>query len=368
MTAFAPFATAWSKRFSPRPVIALGGLFFLLGCCLASISNSLWQFELTQGLLLGIGTCFAYMPAVTVAPTWYGPRRGLAMGLILSGTGVGGLVWAPVQNALIETYGFRMALRIAGVITGGLIILSSVFVDWDETTKTRLANENNRNLPIVQQLFNIPLLDWRIAKSRKFAAQLFGATFQAAAYYTPIFFFSTNAMTLGFSTTESANFIALSNACNALGKIGLGIIADRYGRINTLFITTAISAISSFGFWLPSTISSNLLASKGLFITYTIFFGTFASAYISLFPASLVELFGPANFASVNGFLYMSRGVATLCGTPAAGALIRSSMAAFEPSGYLYMVILVGCFLSTATIGTFWVLLEGKRPSHATST
>ena len=42
-------------------------------------------FSLTQGLLLGLGTCFSYIPAVTVTPGWYDKRRALAMGIVLSG-------------------------------------------------------------------------------------------------------------------------------------------------------------------------------------------------------------------------------------------------------------------------------------------
>jgi hypothetical protein len=41
--------------------------------------------SLTQGLLLGLGTCLSYIPAVTVTPGWYDKRRALAMGIVLSG-------------------------------------------------------------------------------------------------------------------------------------------------------------------------------------------------------------------------------------------------------------------------------------------
>jgi hypothetical protein len=42
-------------------------------------------FSLTQGLLVGLGTCLSYIPAVTVTPGWYDKRRALAMGIVLSG-------------------------------------------------------------------------------------------------------------------------------------------------------------------------------------------------------------------------------------------------------------------------------------------
>jgi MFS family permease len=359
MTIFAPFATAWCKRYSPRIIVASGGLLFALSSILASFSQQLWQFQLTQGLLLGIATCLAYMTAVTVAPTWYSSRRGVAMGIILSGTGIGGLVWAPAIHAMNNHIGFRNALRLSGSLSGGLIMGGSIVLDWDPTTKARLDAEQLRQAKA--KLWQVPLIDWRTAKTHKFALQLLGSSLQSAAYYTPIFFFSTYARTLGFSSTAGANFIAINNACNAIGKIVIGLIADRYGRLNTLFATTAISAIACFAFWLPSSLSENNETSRGLFIAYSILYGIFASAFVSLFPTSLVELFGPAHFAGVNGALYMARGLATLVGTPTAGLLIRSSGDGQMPDSYWRTTLMVGCLLGGASLAVLWVTVDAKR-------
>ena len=87
MSIGAPFASPWTKRYPPHHVIWAGGLVFFAASVLASFSQQLWQFELTQGFLLGIGTCLTYMPAVTVTPTWFTAQRGLAMGIVSSGTG-----------------------------------------------------------------------------------------------------------------------------------------------------------------------------------------------------------------------------------------------------------------------------------------
>jgi MFS family permease len=232
-------------------------------------------------------------------------------------------------------------------------------LDWDPTTKARLDAERLRQPRA--KLWQVPLIDWRTAKTRKFALQLLGSSLQSAAYYTPIFFFSTYARTLGFSSTAGANFIAINNACNAIGKIVIGLIADRYGRLNTLFATTAISAIACFAFWLPSSLSENNETSRGLFIAYSVLYGIFASAFVSLFPTSLVELFGPAHFAGVNGALYMARGLATLVGTPTAGLLIRSSGDGQMPDSYWRTTLMVGCLLGGASVAVLWVTVDAKR-------
>ncbi|KAI1840192.1 hypothetical protein JX266_013593 [Neoarthrinium moseri] len=363
MTIGAPFVVAWAKHFSPSAVSFLGGLIFGLSLILASLGTRLWHFILSQGVMLGVGTCMSYMTAVTVAPTWFNTRRGLAMGIILSGTGLGGLVWAPALRACIDHLGFRNTLRMTGAISFAQVAAASAAISWEPNTRRRIEIENatNRsNRSLTSRILKVPLIDWRVARSRKFAAQALGTIFQSAAYYTPVFFFASYANTLGYSATAGANFIALSNACNAIGKIIIGHAADRVGRLNALFFTTLLSAAVTLGLWLPSTLfwGGNLPSSRNLFIAFTILYGIFASAYVSLFPTSLVELFGVQNFASVNGVLYMVRGLSTMIGTPVGGALIRSSGASPGPRTYEGMSLLVGVLLSVATFAVLWVRVE----------
>jgi MFS family permease len=355
----APFASAWTKAYSPRSVTVTGGLLLGLGNILASFGQQLWHFLLAQGILVGVGTCMSYIPAVTVAPGWFNQRRGLAMGIILSGTGVGGVSWAPALRALNASIGFRNTLRLTGAVGFLIIGAAGLVLKWDQASEQRnqveMANRSRR--------ISVPLVNWRIVRSRVFVAQAVGATLQAAAYYTPIYFFSAYSRTLGYSAAVGANFIATSNATSACGKVALGWIADRFGRLNTLFVCTFISAITALGLWLPSTLAGTLDQSKALFVTFAITYGIFAGAYVSLFPTALVELFGVQNFASVNGFLYMLRGFGTLAGTPLAGALIKSggrmaSGTLHAASAYERTTILIGALLASATGAVLWVRLE----------
>lgn len=171
MTAGAPLAAAWTKRFGPRRVILAGSVLCLTAAMLASVSQTLWQFTLAQGVLMGLGTCLSYLPAVTVSPTWYTANRGLAMGLILSGTGLGGLVWAPIIHVLIARLGFRNALRVAGGVTAGLVAMGSFVIDWDPASKARLEAERARvrarPSSRLRALWDVPLVDWRIARTKK---------------------------------------------------------------------------------------------------------------------------------------------------------------------------------------------------------
>jgi MFS family permease len=145
---------------------------------------------------------------------------------------------------------------------------------------------------------------------------------------------------------------------NAVGKIAIGHAADRLGRLNSLFLTTLISALAVLALWLPSSLSPTQIEGRNLFIAFVVFYGVFASAYVSLFPTSLVELFGVQNFASVNGALYMIRGITTLVGTPLAGLLIRNGQDEASPRGYENMSIMVGVLLAVATVAVLWARVE----------
>ncbi|KAF2097702.1 MFS general substrate transporter [Rhizodiscina lignyota] len=348
MTMGAPLSSAWTKTYGPRNVTLAGGLILGLANVLASFGQKLWHFILTQGLLLGIGTCFSYMPAVTIAPGWFDARRGLAMGLVLSGTGIGGVVWAPLLRYLNTVIGFRNTLRLTGGLGFVIISICALALRWDPDSEQRIKVElGSRGRHRVR----IPLVNWQIAKSRKFFAHACGALLHSAAYYTPVYFFSAYARTLGYSSATGANFIAASNASSAGGKILLGYAADRLGRLNTLLLCTLVAAMTALGLWLPSTLFDGSQAGKALFITFAITYGIFAGAYVSLFPTSLVELFGAQHFASVNGFLYMIRGIGTLFGTPLAGTFIHHSAGFMGTAvGYEKASIMVGVFLFVATI------------------
>lgn len=359
MTIGAPYASAWTKSYSPRTMVLIGGLLFALANVLASFSQYLWQFILTQGVLLGFGTCLTYIPAVTVAPGWFRERRGLAMGIVLSGTGIGGALWAPVLRALNASVGFRNTLRLTGGLSFLLIAASGWILRWHPEIEARNRLET---LP-GQSRLRPPLANWQVVKSRMFLAQAAGAIFQAAAYYTPVYFISTYARTLGYSSAAGANFIALSNGTSACGKVVLGYVADRLGRLNVLLMCTGLSAVSTLGLWFPSTNTTDRGAGMALFAIYVVMYSVTAGAYVALFPTVLIELFGVQHFASVNGLLYMLRGLGTLAGTPGAGALIRnrsepgvrSKMAFTNPS------LLIGSLLASATIGCVWVRIEAMQ-------
>ncbi|KAL6239464.1 major facilitator superfamily domain-containing protein [Aspergillus navahoensis] len=294
-----PIAMHWSKIYSPQAVIIAGGRAFGIAYILSSFGQALWHFALTQRVLLGIGTCLTYVPTMSVAPTWFDKRRGLAMGMIISGSAVGGHGCISLTFVSVDGHALRWEPK------------------FHEQVRIQTQGLRRRSGWI-----KAPMVDYRVARSKRFLAQALGCFLQSAGY------------TLGYSSTAAAIFTTLNNASQLR-------LVHRY----------RLCAVAVFAFWIPSTfhmLEADIPKSSadGLFIVFSILYGAFASAYISLFPASLIELFGAQHFTSVNGALYLIRGMGALIGTPLTGMLIpkdalTSSFIFYERSG-----IVVGGTLS----------------------
>lgn len=355
----APYVVAWCNYFSPQLVVFAGGLLFGVASILASFGKELWHFQLTQGLLIGIAGCLVFMPSMVVPPTWFGKYQGLNMGIISAGTGIGGLIWSPILTACIQNMGFRNSLRLTGCICAILICASGAVLSWEPKMAAHLHEDNLKHSRAFS-FFKFPLPPRKLAMTRKFFALSLNAIFQSAAYYAPAFYITPYSKALGYSDSEGSNFNALNNACNAIGKIGVGFVADELGRIDTFFLTTILSSISTAGLWVPSTVvaNENESSGKGLFISFTVIYGLFASAYIGLFSPVLLEFYGMENLPRITGIMYFLQGAAGFVGTPVAGTLLKSLDKVLFPESYFYMAVFVGVLMIASAVTVFWARIE----------
>jgi len=90
--------------------LAAGGAFLI-----ASRSNS-FSPMIAAYLLLGLGISAGTLaPAAFVLANWFEARRGLAMGIMMSGTTAGGMAMTLVANHVIADSGWRAAYVVLGI-------------------------------------------------------------------------------------------------------------------------------------------------------------------------------------------------------------------------------------------------------------
>lgn len=336
----------WLRK--PRYIMILGSVLMSLGLLLGSIvqekhgeKNLIYQYILSQGLLFGIGASMVYIPPVVCAPPYFTRHRGIALGILFSGTGIGALVLAPVSRLLLANLGWRWALRILGLINLAVTFISSFMVQQHPSLMEN--NNNNNDKSFFKQMF-----DYKAVDLISLLTQLGAGFFQSAGYLICLNYMSTYSETLGFSAQQGANFIAINNGINALFKILIGHLADKTGRLNMIIICNLLSAISVLTLWMIST--------RATFISFIVLYGIVSGAIISLLPTCLSEIFGIKNYQSISGLMYFFRGIGNFLGSPIAGVLIKHDGKVSRD--YQNAIIYNGVLLLSSTILLFYLKIR----------
>lgn len=114
-----PFVYGLLWRFPEyRKTFCVAGFVIVL-CSLvgASFANTISQLLATQGVLYAVGGSLHYFPAFLYLDDWFVKRRGTAYGVFIAGAGAAGVVIPFVMEWLLNTWGFRTALRVWAVVS-----------------------------------------------------------------------------------------------------------------------------------------------------------------------------------------------------------------------------------------------------------
>ena len=117
MALASPLVGALTERLGARAVFAAAITLVAVALIGLSHMQTLWHFYLL-GLLLGVAvTGLGDIPAGAVVSQWFGRRRGLALGLVYTGSNIGGAIvrWSPPRSLPSR----RGARRCASSRSGG---------------------------------------------------------------------------------------------------------------------------------------------------------------------------------------------------------------------------------------------------------
>ena len=115
-----------ADRYGPSKVMVLSGLLVASGLLLSSQVSSLWQYYLSYGIVVGIGISGVWPILTGTTARWFDRRRGLALGIITSGIGLGNLILLPITERLVSSVGWSQAYIIIGVSVLIAFILCSL--------------------------------------------------------------------------------------------------------------------------------------------------------------------------------------------------------------------------------------------------
>ncbi|THV80498.1 MFS general substrate transporter [Aureobasidium pullulans] len=251
-----PIVTISTRKYGKYLTMSIGIAFQTAGFIGASFAIRIWQLYLTQGLLVGFGIGFLYIPSTAILSQWFKRRRSLANGISSAGSGVGGACFAWATEAMIQRLSIPWALRTTGVI---VFIANSV--------ATAFLRDRNRLIKPPQLAF-----DWKLLRRYDVQLLLLWAFVSMLGYITLLFSLSDFALSIGLSQSQATNVVGLLNVGTAIGRPVIGIWSDAHSRIHVAAYLTLICGLSCFAFWIPAT-------TYGL----TIFFALFSGAILGVF-------------------------------------------------------------------------------------
>ena len=147
----------------------------MVGIFTVAEATSYWQVMLAQGVCMGVANGLQFCPTLSLLSTYFAKRKGLAIGIVASGSSVGGLIYPSIVRELLPKVGFAWTVRVLGFVTLATNLLAIAFL------RPRLPPRKSG-----------PIIEWAALREKPFVLycagmflQLWGIFF--AFYYVSIF-------------------------------------------------------------------------------------------------------------------------------------------------------------------------------------
>jgi MFS family permease len=318
---------ALSDRFGTRVVTMLGGLLLGLGMVLSSQVTALWQLYVTFGFMVGFAAGAFYAPLTATATKWFTANRGLAVGIVSGGIGLGILLVAPLARALTTAYDWRVAMLLIGDLAWLVIVPVSLLVRNAPGEVGATARGGAAPAARHQREFSTG----EVIRTPQFWAIALTHFACCAAHSGPIFHMVTHAIDQGVATMAAATVLSVSGLSSIAGRIGTGMLADRFGAKRTLLAGLVLQAAAVFFYLFTRDLTS--------FYALALVFGAAYGGVMPLYALVTREYFGEKVMGSAYGAVFLVSTIGMGLGSYA-GGFIYDHLGSY---GWLY--------ISSAAIG-----------------
>ncbi|KAJ7091979.1 MFS general substrate transporter [Mycena belliarum] len=322
-----------------KPLMALGVVFCVTGLIGAAFVSQPWQLVLTQGVIYALGGSFLYFPVMTYLFEWFAERKGLANGILFSGTGVGGVVVPIIVEVLLRKYGHRVTLLSLAVAFAVLIVPAFPYI------KSRHPASSFEDAAV--QSTNMSFL-----KSPAFWILFFANLVQGLPTYIPALYLPMFAADLGLDATAGSATLSMLNGASVPGLIFLGWLSDRYDLRISMLVSTLGSALAVFLLW-------GLSESLPLLLVFSFVYGAIGPSWSALWPRFIASIVGddPHMSSLVLTVFIGGRGVGNVASGPISTAILRRwaltdrTPYAYGLNGYGPLILFTGLTSLLTTAG-----------------
>jgi MFS family permease len=317
---------ALADRHGPRGPLAATVVCTALGFGLASTVTALWQLHLYIGVVGGIGLSGFYVLSTVTVSRWFPTRRGLALGLVLTGFNLGFITGGPIAARMIEWLGWRAAWVVLG---GGFCLVgavASLFVTFPPGSHAAAGPSRWAGLDVLIRDGRV----WALTGSWF----LGGLVLMMLSVHVVPF-----ARDQGIRLEAASLALAAYGLGAVLGRLGGGVAADRFGTIPMMWCCSVLQALSL----VPLVVRPSPVT---LMLVLTVFGLGFAAAD-TVFARAIAEIFGLSGIGAVFGVLGAGWRIGASLGPAIAGYVHDASGSYLLPFGAAPLAVLTSAVLFT---------------------
>lgn len=227
------FAGILAAKWGSKRLVVFGVALVAIGLMYMATVQS-YAASLVGMFVLGVGTAFTYTPLVTIVVGWFPQRRGMMIGFLVSGLGLGTLISSlliPLFTSWFSMDGWRYLWFVYGLLSL-LFALAALLILRDPPVP--LLNKEQKEQSLWREVY--------LHKSVLLVAIIYGLI--GFAYLIPQSFLFSYILEFKIDRFMAGKIMALGGLMSILSGPLWGIISDRIGRKKSLLITLLTGAMS----------------------------------------------------------------------------------------------------------------------------
>ena len=328
--------------------IFIGGV----GLVLTSRITALWQLYMTLGVIVGIGFGAVYPATIATTARWFTKQRGLALGIVASGVGIGNMILIPSIERLIANFGWSTTYLILGIFTITILLPCSILLRRSPPRihhayqETRDASARSADQEGAKQTIS------EISSIVKAAAGHRPLWMLTSIYFSFIFCLQmvmvhlvNYATDIGISSFMAATFISFLGIASFFGRIIMGAWSDRISS-NNVIIICGVLLFASLIFLL-------FTRDPWAFYLFAVIFGFSYGGEVPQMPALVGRYCGLSTVASLIGIIAGISGIGGAAGAWLAGRI-------FDATQSYQIAFIVAILVSLASTIIMLVLKKVK--------
>ena len=303
-----PFVGIALHRWGDRKTVITSVIIFGAGLLGLSTVNSLPQYYLCSGIM-GLGlTGIGPMPASNIITHHFHEKRGMAMGIMSAGVGLGGLAFSPlISSVLIPAFGWRTVYIVLALFAWLVLIPVTALALKPDGPAAKLPGPVDLTSPASTRHYGLTL---KQALGKKafwliILVVFFSQVSQVGAIQNQVPYMND----LGFPLALASLCLGLIGFSSAIGKYVFGWLCDHIRANHASLVGIALQAA---GIIILLNISSTSPAAVA--ITYSLVLGFGTGAWLPTLSMMVGENLGIREYSKILGAATISYAVGTAIG------------------------------------------------------